>query len=130
MQATSDYLDLRELAEEYVSLKERVEAEPEDGYEPLDEDEQERFALLKALESEVGGDLENAADNEPSLIAKSEFQDYCQELAEDCGYLSSSGKRDSNPLLNYIDWEAWARDCAFDYSEVDFDGRTYMWRGY
>ena len=123
--ATSTYIDLRDLAKEYIDLKERVDADPEDEAEPLDEDEQERFDMLKALEDELGGDLESAADNEPTMIAKSEFADYCQEMAEDCGYVTDSNK---NPLMNYIDWEGWARDCAYDYTLIEFDGCEYYVR--
>lgn len=45
-------------------------------------------------------------------------QDYAENLAEDCGYLSTpaehashwAGQAVPNPLLSYIDWEAWTRD--------------------
>lgn len=111
-------LDLKRLADELDVLRERVQ----DG-ETLDEEEQDRLMALERLENSLG-DLYGASDDGVYLIPKDEFKDYCRDLAEDCGYLN--GK--DNPLLNYVDWDAWAEDCSTDYSLVEFEGQSYYTR--
>lgn len=47
---------------------------------------------------------------------------YAEEYAEECGYLSTpaehahhwGGQAVPNPLLDYVDWDAWARDLFTD----------------
>lgn len=116
-----DYLDLRDLVQELEEL--RLKAD--DG--ELDEDEIDRLEVLEQLESDIdqetGSSLERFADDEPTAIPDSEFEDYCRELAEDCGYVD-----DQSPLSNYVDWERWADDCKQDYTEFEFEGVTYWVR--
>ena len=122
----SEYLDLRDLADEYTALKERTE--DEDKINPLDEQEQERLEALKALDDQLT-DMGEYADNESTMIPEYDFQEYAEELADDLGYLPREG-RDSNPLFSFIDWEGWADYLKSDYSEVTFDGSTYLIRAY
>ena len=59
-----------------------------------------------------------------TLIRRSYFQDYAQELAEDCGML-----KDCNSWPNRcIDWEQAARELEQDYTSLDFDGVEYLIR--
>jgi len=99
-------------------LQERIE-ELED-IEELDEDEQTELNGLNKLKDECEG---YGWDDGIHFIKEYEFEDYARELAED-SYISE----DNNPLLNYIDWERWARDVQMDYSEVEFEGTTYYYR--
>ncbi len=126
MNATSNgYLDLRDIIEELDNLEEMFSA---DG---MSDEDIERRNDLRTFEHEfetsTGYELRSMADNEPNAIAESEFEDYCQELAEDCGYVAHT---DQNPLLNYIDWERWAKDCRYDYTEFEFEDVTYLVRSY
>lgn len=118
------YLDLRDLAKEFQDLKDQ-ESGPE-NYPPLDEEEADRLKALAELDGELGG-MEAYANNEPTLIPDDEFRDYARELAKDVGYLSDG---DNNPLMAYIDWDAWADALKTDYTEVTFDGDTYLIRAY
>ena len=59
------------------------------------------------------------------LIEEDEFQDYCEELMEEFGYIN----KDTPQLVkNNIDYEGIAEDMKVDYSEVDFRGITYLFR--
>lgn len=120
----SDYLDLRDLAGEYTDLKERVD----DAENPLDEDEQTRLAALEDLQGQLfTEDLQEYADNEPTMIPEEDFEEYCEDFAYDVGYIE---RNDSNPLHAFIDWEGWAESLKQDYQEVDFEGQTYLIRSY
>ena len=58
-----------------------------------------------------------------TLIRESYWQDYVQELLEDVGDIP----RDP-PHYLVIDWEATARNIAYDYTIVDFGGIDYYIR--
>jgi antirestriction protein len=36
--------------------------------------------------------------------------EYAEDLAEQCGYLPGDSEIEDNPLLRYVDWDAWTRD--------------------
>ena len=118
-------LDLRDLAKEYEDLK---ALDGNDTFAELSSDEQQRLADLKALDGEFYNGMAEYAENEPTMIEDCDFEDYAQELADELGYMSGPGK--DNPLMGYIDWERWANDLKQDYTEVTFDGDTYLIRAY
>lgn len=110
----SSYLDSRDLEEELQELEELKE-----NGEEYDE---ERFKAIQELKEECES---YGWDCGICFIPDYQFEDYAQELAEDC-YLGADMK--NNPLINHIDWESWANSVEMDYSSVDFEGTTYLWR--
>lgn len=58
-----------------------------------------------------------------STMRESYFTEYAQELCEDIGDVPKN-------LHSYIaiDWEQTAENIKVDYTEVDFDGVTYLIR--
>lgn len=123
MDTYADMLDLKDIVERLAELREMAS----DPDTELDEDEAAELAQLEdvaeAFRTDIGAELEEYAKDAPTLIRASYFVEYCQELADDLGYTSSD-----NPLICYIDWEAWAQDCAYDYSTVHFGGTKWMVR--
>lgn len=92
----------------------------------LDNDEE-----LESLESllddckGLGGDEQWEGDWYPvTLIRESYFVDYAQELAEDIGVINKDAKWPNN----CIDWERAARELRMDYTEVEFNGVSYLTR--
>lgn len=80
--------------------------------------------LLSELQG-MRGDKQFDGDWFPSmLIRDSYFQDYAQELAEDCGMVNDNAAWPNN----CIDWELAARELRHDYSSVEIDGVTYWTR--
>jgi hypothetical protein len=55
-----------------------------------------------------------------TLIRDSYFENYAQELAEDCGMINGSGWPNT-----CIDWEEAANELQMDYTSLDFDGVEY-----
>ena len=112
-------------AEDCKQLDELTE-ELEKARAHLNEWDTDNAEELKALT-----DLQDEAEYSPdweygeALIRRSYFQDYAQELAEDCGMLKDC---DSWPN-RCIDWEQAARELEQDYMSVDFGGVEYLIRG-
>jgi uncharacterized protein (UPF0335 family) len=85
-------------------------------------DEAEELRTLKAL----AGQCEGYGDWEygETLIARSYFQTYAQELTQDIGAVDP---RAPWPL-NCIDWEQATEELEADYTIVDFDGEEFLMR--
>ena len=114
---SEDILDVRDLIE-------RVE-ELEDNQDTPDAKEEYIFlcTILDALCGE-GGDEKWRGDWYPiTLIRESYFVDYVQELLVDCGEIPAK-----LPSYIHIDWEATAREVMVDYTTVEIDGVTYLYR--
>jgi hypothetical protein len=115
-----------ELAED-ASEDEIEEADGEitdavDARTEWDDDYGDELKALQALADEASdycGDWTHGA----TLVRKSYFTDYCEELVKDIGDLPSK-----IPDYIVIDWEATAENLKADYTSVEFDGVTYLVR--
>lgn len=58
-----------------------------------------------------------------TLIHEDYFKEYCEELCEDCGYISKD-----LPSFIEIDWSATAHNMKADYSAITYQGETYLYR--
>lgn len=146
-----DVIDSRDIIARLEELTEELEAhteaedEAQDAVNNLDEDtpdtgeaealaaakkalsdwEEENSAELAALTAlakeceDYAGDWQHGE----TLIRRSYWVNYVQELLEDCGDLP----RDL-PHYIAIDWDATARNIEADYASVDFDGVEYLIR--
>lgn len=150
---TQDLIDSRdiisrieELTEERVDLdiniqeleEQLADLDPEDADELADLTEQLKTAreALAEWDTDNGDelkaltDLADEAQYSPdwkyggALIRRSYFQDYAQELAEDCGMLENTNEWP----LRCIDWEQAASELEMDYFAVDFGGVEYLIR--
>lgn len=126
-----DVLDTRDILERIEEL-EREKDLPQnlalvDWYET---DEGKELLILRKLIEECEEYSSEVSDG-AALIRDTYFKDYCKELAEECGYITKIQVSDfpkkeiDNPLFNHINWDSWANDVRYDYSEVDFDGVPY-----
>jgi len=104
--SNDDYCALRDLAAQYDYSQ-----TPETHAGPVTEYERERVAAI----------LNDAADNDPTLILESEFEDYARELADDIGAIPA----DADWPAYCIDWERAARDLSMDYSLYTYQGQDY-----
>ena len=83
-------------------------------------------AWKKALWEDVGYQIEDVAENEPTMIPAYDFTEYAQELAEDIGAIDPDAKW---PVY-CIDWERAARELKMDYTSVRVNGMTYYFRAF
>ena len=83
------------------------------------EENKEELDALNDLENEVGREWMHGA----TLIPEDAFKDYAQDCAEDMGM-----DRNQPWPFNCIDWDQAADELRQDYSEVDFQGETYLFR--
>ena len=116
-----DYIDSRDVEELMEELVDDV-VEEECGDGSIEEFVVENsFRLeLEALRDEI-----NSSEWQYGLqlIRESEFTDYCEEMLKDCGDLP----RDI-PSYIEIDWEKTAQNLSVDYSEVEINGVTFLYR--
>ena len=78
---------------------------------------------LRALAAEAGGYAADWRYGEV-LIRDSYFQEYAQELAEDCFAIDFN----EHWPMQCIDWDQAARELKMDYTSVEFGGVTYWIR--
>ena len=101
-----------------------------EDFEHIDKDAIEDFKIyweteykeieeINQVEEEVGSEFSYGC----TLIEEDDFEDYCEELVIDCGYIPKDF-----PSWIEIDWEATASNMKQDYSELDYQGITYLFR--
>lgn len=123
---TADIIDVRdiiarieELAQDLTTYSAEAHAHPE-----LLEEHAALCAIMADLAG-AGGDEQWDGDWYPlTLIRKSYFKDYAQELAEDIGAINPNTSWPNN----CIDWDVAARDLQMDYTSTDIGGVTYYFR--
>lgn len=122
---SQDIIDSRDVIARIEELQALFLDEDELGEDSVqgDEDEREELRVLLALQDEAEGYAADWRYGE-ALIRDSYFTDYARELAEDIGAVDPA----ANWPLSFIDWDAAADALAMDYTEVDFDGVTYLVR--
>jgi hypothetical protein len=117
-----DVIDSRDFYERFEEL-EAIYDNFENDSEIKNWSDLEEFTQLKELIEELdsyGGD--NCSDG-IFLISESYFTDYCKEMLEDCGDIP----RDMHWYIA-IDWEETADNLRADYTEVEINGTTYLYR--
>lgn len=108
------YEDITDTFEDIRFEEEEIESWKEDWYTEL-----EVIEAINEVENEVGNEWEYGV----ALIEEDDFEDFVEQDLEDCGYISKD-----LPSWIIIDWEATANNVKQDYSEVDYQGRTYLFR--
>lgn len=108
------YEDMTETFEDIRFEEEEVQSWKEDWL-----DEIVTITDIERLQDEVGSEWDYGV----TLIDEDDFEDYCEELCTDIGYISKDF-----PNWIKIDWEATANNMRQDYSEVVYNEITYLYR--
>lgn len=111
-----DILDSRDI----ITRIDELEAEGLGG--PLGVEDQEELETLQGVAKDAEGSPDWVYGE--ALIRDSYFQEYAQELAEDCGMVDGTAKWP----MSCLDWAAAAEELKADYSDIDYDGITYWIR--
>lgn len=129
----ADVIDVRDIIARVLELRaERDEYNEKmgspDAWDSVPDGEPEELGMLEGILSELagyGGDEEFEGDWYPvQLIAESYFQEYAQDLAEDCGMVDTNARWP----MTCIDWEQAARELQMDYGSIEIRGFTYWYR--
>lgn len=130
---SADVIDVRDIIARVLELRDEREEYNEkmgspDAWDGVPDGEPEELAMLEDILSELagyGGDEEFEGDWYPiTLIAESYFQEYAQDLAEECGMVDTSARWP----MTCIDWEQAARELQMDYSNILIHDSTYWYR--
>ena len=113
-------MDIDALLNRKVEL---IDLRDDEEYEFMGYEEEELEQLFE-LESELGMTLEAADQNGAIFIDEDYFEDYARELAYDIGAIDS----DTAWPCTHIDWDAAASELRMDYTEVEYEGNTYLVR--
>ena len=112
-----DTRDLQDRLEEIEYDLESLDLSPTDRAEL-----EQELLVLKAVKEEVDGYAGDSFEDGVQLIAEEDFPTYIQELLEDCGDVPKL------PWYVEVNWEATANHLRVDYTEVEFEGTTYLFR--
>ena len=130
---SADVIDVRDIIARVLELRDERDEYNEkmgspDAWDGVPDGEPEELAMLEGILSELagyGGDEEFEGAWYPlELVADSYFQEYAQNLAEDCGMVDTNARWP----MNCIDWEQAARELQMDYSSIEIRGFTYWYR--
>lgn len=108
---------IEELESELAAFVEETEGALSENFPDIDE-----LKSLRALANDASQYSSDWEYGEP-LIRYSYWEDYVQEMLEDCGDIPKD-----IPWYIAIDWETTADNIAQDYSIVEFDGVDYYIR--
>lgn len=130
---SADVIDVRDIIARVLELRDERDEYNEkmgspDAWDGVPDGEPEELAMLEDILSELagyGGDEEFEGDWYPvQLIAESYFQEYAQDLAEDCGMVDTNARWP----MNCIDWKQAACELQMDYTYILIHGTTYWYR--
>lgn len=130
---SADVIDVRDIIARVLELRDEREEYNEkigspDAWDSVPDGEPEELAMLEGILSELagyGGDEEFEGDWYPmQLIADGYFQEYAQNLAEECGMVDTSARWP----MTCIDWEQAANELQYDYSSIEIHDSTYWYR--
>ena len=130
---SADYIDVRDIIARVLELRaERDEYNEKmgspDAWDGVPDGEPKELVMLEDILSELagyGGDEEFDGDGYPvQLIADSYFQEYAQDLAEECGMVDTNARWP----MTCIDWEQAAEELQMDYSNILICDYTYWYR--
>ena len=120
-QAEKDIQDLNGKIEDLEAALKLAEGELQDW------DDRDEYEALEKLIAEAStcADWQHGAQ----LIRETYFVDYIEELIDDCYDLPKELTSGEWPYRHItVDYEAAAEEVKSDYTEVDFDGVTYLVR--
>ena len=129
----ADVIDVRDIIARVLELRgERDEYNDEmgspDAWDGVPDGEPEELAMLEDILSGLagyGGDEEFEGHLYPvELIADGYFQEYTQNLAEECGMVDTNARWP----MTCIDWEQAARELQMDYNYIQIHDSSYWYR--
>jgi hypothetical protein len=120
-----DIIDSRDIIDRIEELKELIEGE---GCEDACTEYKLELAMLEDLADQGQSESSDWIHGE-TLIRRSYFVDYTEELINDCYEMPKQMHSGDWPFRHMtIDYEAAAKELEQDYASIDFDGVEYLIR--
>ena len=139
-----NYIDTRNLAERREALKQeildsflenfphyeemtesfediRFEEEEIESWKEYFEEELKEIEEIDDVENELGSEFEYGV----TLVDVDDWEEFVEQDLEDIGYIPKDF-----PSWIEIDWEATANNVKVDYTEVTYQGESYLVRSY
>ena len=107
-----------EMTESFEDI--RFEEEEIESWKEYFEEELKEIEEIDDIENEFGSEFEYGV----TLVDVDDWEEYVEELLEDIGYIPKDF-----PNWIEIDWEATANNVKVDYTEVTYQGNSYLGRG-
>ena len=107
---------------EYLESLGEIDSDGDTVDDGLDDDEREELTMLRAFrDDEVdSGEWRHGI----TFVRDDYFEDYARDLAAELGDIKS----EVSWPYTCIDWEQAADELRTDYTEVEYDGETYLYR--
>ena len=107
-----------EMTESFEDI--RFEEEEIESWKEYFEEELKEIEEIDDVENELGSEFEYGV----TLVDVDDWEEYVEELLEDTGYIPKDF-----PSWIEIDWKATANNVRQDYTEVTYQGNSYLGRG-
>ena len=112
-----DFPHYEEMTESFEDI--RFEEEEVQGWRDVWQEEIDQISRIGEIEDEIGSEFDFGV----TLIPEDDFTNYIEDFLEDIGYIPKDF-----PSWIEIDWEATAENVKQDYSELEYEGETYLYR--
>lgn len=116
----NDYFDTE--LEDFGDLTSYIDNSEDKDVQEWKEDNSDDFDHIEEIdyvEDNVSEDVFGA-----TLIEDDEFEDYCRDLVNDCYDLGNV----PGFIKDNINWGGVASDLSVDYSEIEYQGKTYLYK--
>ena len=97
----------------------RFEEEEIESWKEDFEDELKEIEEIDTIENELGSEFDYGV----TLVDVDDFEEYVEDLLDELGYIPKDF-----PSWIEIDWEATANNVRQDYTEVEYQGNSYLGR--
>ena len=112
-----DFPHYEEMTESFEDI--RFEEEEVQGWRDVWQEEIDQISRIGEIEDEIGSEFDFGV----TLIPEDDFTNYIEDFLEDIGYIPKDF-----PSWIEIDWEATAENVKQDYSELEYEGKYYLYR--
>ena len=107
----------QEMTESFEDI--RFEEEEIQSWKEDFEDELKEIEEIDTIENELGSEFDYGV----ALVDVDDFEEYVEDLLDELGYIPKDF-----PSWIEIDWEATANNVRQDYTEVEYQGKSYLGR--
>ena len=107
----------QEMTESFEDI--RFEEEEIQSWKEDSEDELKEIEEIDTIENELGSEFDYGV----ALVDVDDFEEYVEDLLDELGYIPKDF-----PSWIEIDWEATANNVRQDYTEVEYQGNSYLGR--